>query len=63
MRHANAWAVYVYRDGKATLSPVTIGLRNDAQVRIRSGVKAGDRVILFPSDAIADGSRVEPQGK
>lgn len=59
VRHSDAWAVYVYRDGKAVLAPVTIGLRNDAQVEIRKGLTVGDRVILFPSDAISDGSRVQ----
>lgn len=54
------WAAYVLRDGRARLVRITLGERNETQAQILTGLAAGDRVILHPSDLIADGTRVEP---
>jgi RND family efflux transporter MFP subunit len=49
--------VYVAADnGTARRVPVTVGLTNDAEVEILSGIKAGDRVIT--AGAITDGSAI-----
>ncbi len=52
------WAVYRYEAGKARVAPVTIGHRNDEVAEVLDGLSAGDRVLLYPSDLVADGAKV-----
>ncbi len=54
------WAVFVVTDGRARLRPVRIGERNGLAAQVIDGLKAGERVILHPSDEVADGVRVAP---
>ncbi|MBC7141110.1 MAG: hypothetical protein H5U18_02950 [Rhodobacteraceae bacterium] len=53
-RRAGGWAVFRAVDGVARLTPVTIGHRNGTAAKVTGGLEPGDRVILLPSDAIAD---------
>jgi len=57
-RHGDAWAVFAVRDGRAEVTPVTIGQRNNRVAEVLSGLSAGDRVVLHPSDRVKDGVRV-----
>lgn len=57
-RSGESWAVYALRNGRAKLTPVTVGQRNARHVEIVAGLAAGDRVVLHPSDRIRDGVRV-----
>ncbi len=57
-RHNGGWAVFTVRSGRAQLTPVTAGLRNDDWAEILSGVKPGDTVIAEPKNHLADGTRV-----
>jgi HlyD family secretion protein len=52
------WAVFVEEDGRARLRTIEIGHRTGATVEVMSGLKQGERVILFPSDKVDEGSRV-----
>ncbi|MEY4982487.1 MAG: hypothetical protein RIR62_753 [Pseudomonadota bacterium] len=54
------WAVYAVDGGKAALTRVTIGLRNDEQAEVLDGVAEGAPVILHPADSVADGTAVAP---
>lgn len=54
-RKADAWAVFVSADGIAEERPVEIGHRNSATAEILSGVQEGERVVLHPSDRVANG--------
>jgi len=54
-RHEGAWAVYLLRDGKAKLVPVEVGRRGDLMVQILAGLEPGQKVIVHPSDRVADG--------
>jgi hypothetical protein len=57
---ANAdWAVFVARASRAQLTPIRIGHRNDDQAEIVGGLDAGDKVILYPGDRVADGDAIE----
>lgn len=49
------WAAWVLRDGRARLTPITLGERNDDWAMVLTGLAAGDEVVLHPSDQIADG--------
>lgn len=57
-RTGNAWNVYVVKDGRAQLRTVTLLRRSGATAAIVSGAEPGERVIVYPSDRIADGVRV-----
>lgn len=54
------WAVYEVANGKAALTRVTIGLRNDEHAEVMDGLSEGTLVILYPSDNVADGTAVAP---
>ena len=57
-RNKDAWAVFVVRDGRARLTPVTIGRTDGTRTAIEEGLTAGDVVITQPADSIVDGTRV-----
>lgn len=52
------WAVFVVEDGRAQVRNIGVGHRAEAIVEVVSGLKQGERVILFPSDKVDEGSRV-----
>jgi HlyD family secretion protein len=49
------WAVFVEKNGKARLRPVSRGHHNGLEVEITSGLEPGERVVLHPSDRVTDG--------
>ncbi|MHC6157025.1 efflux RND transporter periplasmic adaptor subunit [Bradyrhizobium elkanii] len=57
-RNGDQWAVFANENGRARRIPVEIGHRNNRLAEVVSGISAGDRVVLHPSDRIADGSRI-----
>ena len=57
-RRGNDWAVYAVRGGRAYSTPVQIGHRNAQVAEVVSGLMAGDRVVLHPSDRVRDGAAV-----
>jgi HlyD family secretion protein len=55
-RQAGDWAVFVAdEDGIARLRHITPGTRDGSFAIVEDGLEAGERVILYPSDRIADG--------
>ena len=54
-------AVFVVEAGRARLRPVTLADRTGEQAWIAQGLRAGEQVILYPGDAVADGVRVQPR--
>jgi len=57
-RDGGDWAVFVAENGRAVLRHVTLGQRNSELAEVRGGLAAGARVVLHPSDRIADGTRI-----
>lgn len=57
-REGDGWAVFVAEDSTARLRPVRLGAQNGLMAEARAGLEPGDRVILYPSPAIADGARI-----
>lgn len=51
--------VYVVRDGKAAVRPVTVGQTEAERASILSGLAAGEAVIVNGIDRLRDGTRVE----
>lgn len=59
-RGANSdWRVFVIRGGRARLQAVKVGLSNDEQAEITSGLAEHDQVILAPETNLSEGQRVE----
>jgi HlyD family secretion protein len=54
------WQVFAIRDGKAQLQPIEVGLMNDEQVEIQSGVTADELLVLAPETNLTDGTKVKP---
>jgi HlyD family secretion protein len=58
-RSGDGWAVFVTRDGRAVTTSVQLGQNNGLEAQILEGLAAGDRVVVHPSDRVADGVRVD----
>lgn len=63
VRDAGGWAVFRIERGRARLRPVQAGAMDDSNAEITSGLQPGDRVVLYPSDKVRNGSRVRPAPK
>ncbi|UFW46512.1 MULTISPECIES: efflux RND transporter periplasmic adaptor subunit [Bradyrhizobium] len=57
-RKGDQWAVFADDNGRAKIVPVTIAHRNNRIAEVLSGLAAGARVVLHPSDRVADGGRI-----
>jgi HlyD family secretion protein len=57
-RQGEDWAVFSVNDGRARVTLVKIGHRNNRTAEILSGLSEGDRVVLHPSDRIKEGVAV-----
>ena len=53
------WAVFAIRNGRAVLTPVTLGRRNQLNAEILEGLAGSDAVVSHPSERVTDGVRVE----
>jgi HlyD family secretion protein len=60
-RNGDRWAVFVVRDGRAHVTPIEIGHRNNRVAEVVSGLAAGEQVILHPSDRVKTGTSVSDQ--
>jgi HlyD family secretion protein len=58
-RSGERWSVYLVTTAqRARRVPVTIGHRNDRVAEVLGGLVQGDRVVVYPSDALRDGARI-----
>ena len=57
-RRGNDWAVFSVRAGRARTTLVGVGHRNAQLAEVVSGLAAGDRVVVHPSDRVRDGAAV-----
>lgn len=58
----NQSVVYAVRDGKAQRLVVTLGRQAARDAEVLTGLKAGDRVVIHPSDRVVDGVKVTIRG-
>ncbi len=58
-RDGESWALFVVADGRAAKRAVEVPRRNGVNAMVASGVKPGERVVVYPSDALRDGVAVE----
>jgi HlyD family secretion protein len=61
-RRDGTWAAFVLADGRARLRAVQVGPRGGQQAVVEGGLELGERVIVYPSDAVHDGGRVRARG-
>jgi HlyD family secretion protein len=60
-RRGGDWMTFLFDGGKARPVKVEIAHNNGIAAEVRSGLTDGQRVIVHPPDAVADGSAVKPR--
>jgi HlyD family secretion protein len=60
-RSGSDWAVYKVAAEEAVRRIVTVGQRNDLEAEVLSGLSEGDRIVVYPSDAIQEGVALTPR--
>lgn len=60
-RKGQDWALFAVEDGRARLTAIKVGHRNNRMAEVLEGLVEGREVVLHPSDRIADGVRVAPR--
>jgi HlyD family secretion protein len=58
-RDGAGWAVFVADGGRAVKRAVKAPLRNGTEAMVEEGLKPGERVVVYPSDALRDGARIQ----
>jgi HlyD family secretion protein len=58
-RERQQWLVFVVADGRAQKRTVQLDRRNAVEAVVEAGVAEDEQVIVYPSDAVHDGVRVE----
>ena len=58
-RDQGQWAVFVVEQGKARFQPVEIGHNNGQFAQLLSGAEQGQKIILYPSPGLMDGTRIK----
>ncbi len=59
-QRAGGWQTYAVEGGRAVLRKIKTGRSNGVETEVLDGLAAGDRVIVYPGDKVADGMRVTP---
>ncbi len=59
-RHSGGWALFVVEGGRAALTPVKVGLRNEDWAQILEGVTPETVVVSELKNDLVDGARVTP---
>lgn len=59
VRDGTGWRVFVLEGGRAHARAVTLKDRNADQAWIEDGLKAGERVVLYPGSMVGDGQAVK----
>ena len=58
-RSGEDWTVFLISDGRVQATRVELGARSGLAAQVLSGLSAGDRVVIYPSDSVVDEGRVE----
>ena len=57
-RDGQGWAVFAAEGERAVRRGVKAAQRNGSEAVVEDGLKPGERVVVYPSDALRDGSRI-----
>jgi len=55
-------AAYRIDGGRAWLQPVDVAGRNGSEAWVRSGLRPGHSVVIYPPPTVSDGQRVQSRG-
>jgi HlyD family secretion protein len=58
-RRDEGWAVFKVEHGSAALTSIELGHVNADTLEVQHGLAAGDQVVMYPSDSVRDGVRIE----
>jgi HlyD family secretion protein len=58
-REGAGWAVFTLDGERARKRAVKVPRRNGVEALVEDGLKDGERVVVYPSDALSDGARVQ----
>jgi HlyD family secretion protein len=58
-RDGGGWAVFTVEDGRARKRAVKAPRRNGVEALIEDGLRPGERVVVYPSDALREGAKLE----
>jgi HlyD family secretion protein len=58
-REAGGWRVFVVEGDRAVKRDVELGRATGLEAEVRNGLAEGERVVLYPGEATADGTRIE----
>jgi HlyD family secretion protein len=58
-RDGEGWATFVVEGERARKRAVKVARRNSVEALIEDGLKPGERLVVYPSDALKDGGRIE----
>ena len=59
-RDEGRWHLFAVEGGRARLRSVEIGRQSPGRAEVTQGLEEGTAVILYPSEGVRDGERVEP---
>ncbi len=60
-RKGSQWAVFVANNGRAQTRTVKIARRSGLDAMLESGLKPGEKVIVYPGDLVKDGVKIKAQ--
>jgi HlyD family secretion protein len=58
-RRGEDWAAFVLDGDRVNVKTLKIGGRNAQEAWVEEGLAPGDRVVVYPSDSLRDGSRIQ----
>ena len=59
-RDGEDWGVFRVEDGRARRVPVRLGAIGSDAAEVLDGLAQGDRVVLYPPEALGDGTKLDP---
>jgi HlyD family secretion protein len=57
-RREGKWYIFTVQGGRAELTPISIGLKNESWAEVSEGLKDGDEIVLEPGNELTPGMRV-----
>ncbi len=57
-RDGEQWAAFVHDKGRAQLRHVTLGAENSIEAQVLDGLRAGEQVVLHPSERVGANARI-----
>jgi HlyD family secretion protein len=58
-REGDKWSVFVVEGGRAVKRAIKTSRRNGVEALVEEGLQKGETVVVYPSDALGDGGRVD----